>query len=136
MTCSRCGINGLHACPGAPIPPWTEEDKQRFSDALGRMFNWESSAMQKPKVTTVDPEVLPEIAAKQVWCCSEGCGECRPVQAEFEYASTTDLKTGLVTERTVGQVWVSACCKADLMLWDKTKDNFVDFEIKVPEVAR
>lgn len=75
MTCSRCGIGGLHACPGAPIPPWTEEDKERLTAALGRMFNWEESAV-KPNTIDVGPEVLPEITAYQVWCCSEGCGVC------------------------------------------------------------
>lgn len=99
------------------------------------MFNWEESAV-KPNTIDVGPEVLPEITAYQVWCCSEGCGECQAVQTEFEYSSSTDLKTGLVTERRVGQVWVSACCKSDLMLWDKMKDNFVDFEIKAPEAMR
>lgn len=133
MACSRCGCEGLHACPGAPIPPWTEEDKQRLSEALSKITE---RGNMEANVIDVGPEVLPEIALDQVWCCSEGCGECQPVQTEFEYGRATDLRTGAVTERKVGQVWVSACCKADLMLWDKAEDNFVDFKMGRPEVPR
>jgi hypothetical protein len=49
-----------------------------------------------------------------------------PVQIEFEYSTTSDIATGGTTCRRVGNVWVSACCKADLMLWDEGRQNFVD----------
>lgn len=38
--CSRCGIEGVHACPGAPIV-WTEEDKARLKEALSTAFGWD-----------------------------------------------------------------------------------------------
>lgn len=28
--CSKCGIAGIHACPGKPIPPPTPEEEDRF----------------------------------------------------------------------------------------------------------
>lgn len=30
IKCSRCGIGGIHACPGKPIPPPTPEQEVRF----------------------------------------------------------------------------------------------------------
>ena len=39
--CSQCGIAGLHACPGKPIPPMTEERKKELLDALDRVFGKE-----------------------------------------------------------------------------------------------
>ena len=134
MTCSQCGCEGLHACPGAPILPWTEEDKLRLEEVLTDVFRTET----KMQTNTIDvgPEVLPEITSDQIWCCAEGCGVCQPAQEEFEYSVTTDLATGAVTQRQVGQVWVSSCCKSGLLLWDRVRDGFVDFKIKVPEVKR
>lgn len=32
--CSRCGCVGIHACLGAPIPPWTEEKIKEFETIL------------------------------------------------------------------------------------------------------
>lgn len=32
--CQNCGFVGIHACPGAPIPPWTEEEKAELETIL------------------------------------------------------------------------------------------------------
>lgn len=36
--CSRCGITGIHACPGRPLPTPTPEDEARVDTALDRIF--------------------------------------------------------------------------------------------------
>lgn len=28
--CSKCGIRGIHACPGKPLPPATEDEQERL----------------------------------------------------------------------------------------------------------
>lgn len=38
--CHLCGCVGIHSCVGYPVI-WTEEDKLRLKEALGKMFNWE-----------------------------------------------------------------------------------------------
>lgn len=44
--CAKCGVTGLHACPGAPAKVWTEQDKQRLNEAVKQIVADE----QKPKV--------------------------------------------------------------------------------------
>lgn len=43
--CAKCGVTGLHACPGAPVV-YTEQDKQRLNEAVKQIIADE----QKPKV--------------------------------------------------------------------------------------
>ena len=82
-----------------------------------------------PTVTRRPDETLPGLQPGQSWCCEKGCGECTPVQTEFVYRST-ERPPGVVVEKEVGQVWVSGCCKADLMLWDEGKQDFVGIPAK------
>lgn len=70
---------------------------------------------------------LPEITYKQSWCCSQGCGICVPKQIDFEYSRTEDRHGNLIESKTEG-IWVSECCEAELMLWDETLQDFVEFE--------
>ena len=74
------------------------------------------------------PEIghnLPEIGTSQEWCCSNGCGSCRPVERDFVYHRVTDEDGEVLTEATE-KVWVSHCCGADLELWDEDKQDFVE----------
>lgn len=68
---------------------------------------------------------LPVITARQSWCCENGCGECRPVQIDFEYYREEDGNGNLI-ERKTEKMWASHCCGADLMLWDDDKQDFVE----------
>lgn len=34
MTCSRCGLNGIHACPGEPLPAWDRAKLREFQRIL------------------------------------------------------------------------------------------------------
>ena len=36
VACPKCGISGLHACPGAPVA-WSEQDKLRLADAVEKI---------------------------------------------------------------------------------------------------
>lgn len=56
MACDRCGCEGWHACTGAPVPPWTEEDKARLGEALGKMFGWKENEVSKDEKTEPRPE--------------------------------------------------------------------------------
>lgn len=38
QACSVCGISGLHACPGKPLPKPTKEDKAKLSAVLSEIF--------------------------------------------------------------------------------------------------
>lgn len=40
--CHLCGCVGIHACVGYPVV-WTEDDKKRLKEALGKMFGWENN---------------------------------------------------------------------------------------------
>lgn len=44
--CEKCGISGIHACPGAPVDPWTEQDKQRLNDAVKKV----NEQLAKPRI--------------------------------------------------------------------------------------
>lgn len=69
--------------------------------------------------------LLPTLTETQVWCCSNGCGECRPVPSEFETLREEDMQGNLI-RREVELVFVSHCCRKDLMLWDEAKQDFID----------
>ena len=71
-------------------------------------------------------EELPTITDRQSWCCENGCGECRPVQIDFEYSRTEDMDGNLIESKTE-KVWASHCCKAELMLWDEDRQDFIDW---------
>lgn len=44
--CLNCGTVGIHACPGAPVEPWTEQDKQRLNDAVKKV----NEQLAKPRI--------------------------------------------------------------------------------------
>ena len=67
---------------------------------------------------------LPSITDNQSWCCERGCGDCKPVQIDFEYSRTEDLNGSLLKSKTE-KVWASNCCHSGLMLWDEDKQDFV-----------
>lgn len=55
--CAKCGVIGIHACPGAPVV-WSEQDKQRLNEAVKQIVADE----QKPKVEQVGFVSLFELA--------------------------------------------------------------------------
>jgi hypothetical protein len=44
--CLNCGTVGIHSCPGAPVEPWTEQDKQRLNDAVKKV----NEQLAKPRI--------------------------------------------------------------------------------------
>lgn len=78
---------------------------------------------------------VPPIAAHQQWCCAKGCGQCSVKTIHFEWRSVTDLATGQKIQSDHVLQDVSACCGADLMLWDDQAQDFVDFEMVPREPA-
>ena len=72
-----------------------------------------------------DTNILPTLTATQLWCCSNGCGVCRPVPDEFETMREEDMEGNLI-RREVENIFVSHCCREDLMLWDEIKQEFID----------
>jgi hypothetical protein len=44
--CSKCGIAGIHACSGQPIPPWTEQQLAELDAALVELFRMEPESGQ------------------------------------------------------------------------------------------
>lgn len=74
---------------------------------------------------------LPIASASQQWCCSNGCGECKPRDSTFEYYREEDVDGNLVESRTQ-PISVSHCCRADLLLWDESKQDFVEWEYPTP----
>jgi hypothetical protein len=74
---------------------------------------------------------LPRLGAGQFWCCSRGCGACGTKSLLQEY-SRTEHPNGDV-ESKAHRVFASTCCGADLMLWDKSKQDMVDWSyVEVP----
>lgn len=41
--CAKCGIHGIHACPGKPLPKPTTEDEARLRAALRSVFGQEDA---------------------------------------------------------------------------------------------
>jgi len=48
--CSKCGSTGLHACPGVPMQPWTEQERQDAAAAVQRIHDRESDIEKIAKV--------------------------------------------------------------------------------------
>ncbi len=68
---------------------------------------------------------LPKITSGQSWCCSKGCGECKPKESFIEY-SRTEHPNGDIESKSQ-RVFVSDCCHGGLMLWDEDKQDFVEW---------
>ncbi len=79
-------------------------------------------------------EILPMLNSGQSWCCDKGCGTCLPMQIDFEYSRTEDLDGNLLESKT-HKAWVSDCCKADLLQWDESKNEFVPWDSSQGEDA-
>lgn len=78
---------------------------------------------------------LPTIPPHQQWCCGDrGCGPTTPVPSMHEY-SRTEHQNGDV-ESMQQRVYVSACCRGDLLLWDEEKQDFLDWEYVEASAAR
>jgi hypothetical protein len=77
---------------------------------------------------------LPELTSTQAWCCSNGCGECRPVPDEFETMREEDVQGNLI-RREIENIFVSHCCRKDLMLWDESTQDFIDGWTYITEQA-
>lgn len=74
-------------------------------------------AVAVPNERHVEDVVLPDLTEGQQWTCENGCGNCRPVQADFEY-SREEVPEGVLLSSKTCKVWVSHCCKGNLVLWD------------------
>lgn len=70
---------------------------------------------------------LPNLKSGQVWACSNGCGDCKTVEAIHTAMIETDIKTGKTLNAIYEHYHVSSCCLADLWLWDDIEENFIDF---------
>lgn len=70
---------------------------------------------------------LPKLEENQLWCCSNGCGACRAVPATHEYFRSEDRQGNLIESKSEN-IFVSHCCRKDLMLWDEGKQDFVDWD--------
>lgn len=62
QVCPKCGIGGIHACPGKPIPPMTPEEEVRLRSALDQIFRAENNLLEttripKPLVVLEDSRV-------------------------------------------------------------------------------
>lgn len=75
---------------------------------------------------TTSPSHLPALAEGQCWCCARGCGECHAKESLYEY-SRTRYPNGTVVSKSC-RIFVSACCAADLMLWDEKHNDFTDWQ--------
>lgn len=69
---------------------------------------------------------LPQLAEGQSWCCANGCGECRPKESSHEYFRSEDLQGNLIESKSE-KIQVSHCCRAELLLWDEAKRDFVEW---------
>jgi hypothetical protein len=66
---------------------------------------------------------LPSVGAHQIWCCANGCGDCMPIQLDYEYSITTDSDDNVIDSQSF-KVWASGCCGDGLMLWDNDSQDF------------
>ncbi len=53
LTCSRCGGSGLHACPGRPIEPMSEEKRKELIEVLKRVQESEQNLPEHLRGRTV-----------------------------------------------------------------------------------
>ncbi len=68
-------------------------------------------------------EVLPTLKEDEIFVCSDGCGDCKPVEFDFCYSRSENLKTGEVIELT-HKAHKASCCGADLAIWNEVTDDF------------
>lgn len=70
---------------------------------------------------------LPQPGEGQLWCCSNGCGDCgtKPLLREY---SRTEHPNGDI-ESKAERVYVSTCCAADLLLWNESTKDFIAWSL-------
>lgn len=73
-------------------------------------------------------EILPELANNQIFICGNGCGECKALEDRSVHADTHNEKGNLVGDKS-HRVYVSDCCKAEVNIWDKLKEEDVDWPV-------
>jgi hypothetical protein len=44
--CNKCGISGIHACTGSPIPPMTNQEKEDFTTAMNEVLPMSDKTFQ------------------------------------------------------------------------------------------
>ncbi|CAB3754444.1 hypothetical protein [Paraburkholderia humisilvae] len=82
------------------------------------------TAVAQPEARHCEDVVLPDLDEGQQWTCENGCGNCRPEHADFEYSHEEALD-GALLDSKMCKVWVSHCCKANLVLWDERSEGEV-----------
>lgn len=83
VACSLCGITGVHACPGRPLPTPTPEDEARIDAALDKVFN-RSPQPVKWKCWSISGD-------RYVYYTKKSCRYCVPV-----YAGDPDVDSPVV----------------------------------------
>ena len=72
---------------------------------------------------------LPKITPTQSWACENGCGECKPVLRDIIVYEAMDADTGKLIHLETEPAWVSDCCEVELLLYDESISDFVDYQI-------
>ena len=103
-------------------------------------MSWEAWGTPPDPEPGPEPEpdwMVPQIGARQQWCCARGCGPCGVKTVPFVWREVRNRAGDLIEQNTTPQD-VSACCGSELMLWDEDKQDFVDWEpvVRPPANAR
>tara|TARA_R110001606_G_C15125312_1_gene622664 strand:- start:434 stop:715 length:282 start_codon:yes stop_codon:yes gene_type:complete len=86
------------------------------------------------KTKIVGKFTMPSLPKGQEYMCSNGCGSCDVVEAEFECRRSEDRYGDLIS-REVKIIPLSSCCKVDVDIWDNIIDDLVNSRIiKIKEV--
>jgi hypothetical protein len=68
-------------------------------------------------------ESLPELFSDEIFVCSDGCGDCQPVEFKFCYSSSHNPKTGETTELT-HRAYKTSCCGSKLGIYDESNEDY------------
>lgn len=85
--CSKCGISGIHACPGKPLPTPTHDDKVRMRQAL--QF---TSTPVKLSVANPHHRVIVECAGFRIKATLAGIDQIALTDEQVRHALQTALE--------------------------------------------
>ena len=63
-------------------------------------------------------EKLIALEDNQCYTCNNGCGECIPIEFDYEYSREENPATGELIESKTHKAFKSKCCGAGIEIWD------------------
>jgi hypothetical protein len=95
----------------------------------GKKVRLAKNKVVKEERQPVKDLLLSPLNQTELYICYNGCGECVPVEFDYEYRTTFNRDTN-ETKRFTHKAFMSGCCGSEIIIFDEATGNERDAEIK------